>query len=139
MTLICENGDWRRFERPGQLMAYLGLVPREHSSGNRAHRGSITKAGNSRCRHVLVQAAWNYRLRPAVGVQLEKRQRGQPPTVIAHAWKSQHRLHKLYHRIANRKSSQVAVVAVARELVGFMWAVMRDLEIQQTSVLDSAA
>ncbi len=89
--------------------------------------------------HVLVQAAWHYRLRPFVGVQLEKRQRGQPPTVIAHAWKSQHRLHKLYHRIANRKSSQVAVVAVARELVGFMWAVMRDLEIEQAAVLDSAA
>ena len=92
MTLISEIGDWRRFERPGQLMAYLGLVPREHSSGERSRRGSITKAGNSRCRHILVQAAWHYRLRPAVGVQLKKRQCGQPPGVIAHAWKSQHRL-----------------------------------------------
>ena len=139
MTLISEIGDWRRFERPGQLMAYLGLVPREHSSGERSRRGSITKAGNSRCRHILVQAAWHYRLRPAVGVQLKKRQCGQPPGVIAHAWKSQHRLHKLYHRISTRKSSQIAVVAVARELVGFMWAVMRDLKIEQATALDAAA
>ena len=139
MTLVSEIGDWRRFERPGQLMAYLGLVPSEHSSGSRERRGSITKAGNSRCRHILVQAAWHYRLRPAVGKQLEKRHRGQPPGVITHAWKSQHRLHKLYHRIANRKSSQVAVVAVARELVGFMWAVMRELEIEQATALDAAA
>ena len=120
-------------------MVYLGLVPSEHSSGSRERRGSITKAGNSRCRHILVQAAWHYRMRPAVGVQLEKRQRGQPPAVIAHAWKSQHRLHKLYHRIAVRKSSQIAVVAVARELVGFMWAVMRELEIEQATALDAAA
>lgn len=139
MTLVTEIGDWRRFERPGQLMAYLGLVPREHSSGDRTRRGSITKAGNSRCRHILVQAAWHYRLRPAVGKELKKRHQGQPPGVIAHAWKSQHRLHKLYHRIGNRKSSQVAVVAVARELVGFLWAVMRELEIELATALDPAA
>ena len=139
MILISEVGDWRRFERPGQLMAYLGLVPREHSSGNQSRRGAITKAGNSRCRHVLVQAAWHYRLRPAVGAQLKKRQAGQPPGVIAHAWKAQHRLYKLYHRIANRKTSQVAAVAAARELVGFIWAVMRDLEIEQATALEAAA
>ena len=108
MTLITEIGDWRRFERPGQIMAYLGLVPSEHSSRPRNHKGSITKAGNSRCRHVLVQAAWHYRHRPAVGVQLDKRHRGQPPGVIAHAWKAQHRLYKTYHRIAHRKSSHIA-------------------------------
>ena len=68
-----------------------GSCPARHSSGPRNHKGSITKAGNSRCRHVLVQAAWHYRHRPAVGVQLEKRQRGQPPGVIAHGWKAQHR------------------------------------------------
>lgn len=133
MTLATEIGDWRRFERPGQLMAYLGLVPKEHSSGDRDRKGPITKAGNSRCRHVLVQAAWRYRLRPAMGVDLKKRQKGQPPRVIAHAWKAQHRLYKLYHRIANRKSSQIAVVAVARELVGFLWAVMKDLEEQKAA------
>lgn len=139
MTLVTEIGDWRRFERPGQLMAYLGLVPSEHSSGERHQRGPITKAGNSRCRHVLVQAAWSYRTRPAVGTELKRRQQGQPTKVIAHAWKAQHRLYKLYHRIANKKSSRIAVVAVARELVGFLWAVMQDLESEQATTLREAA
>jgi len=128
ITLATEIGDWRRFERPGQLMAFLGLVPKEHSSGDRDRKGPITKAGNSRCRHVLVQGAWKYRHRPAVGVDLKRRQKGQLPEVIAHAWKAQHRLYKIFHRIAYRKSNQIAAVAVARELVGFLWAVMRDLE-----------
>ncbi len=61
MVLVTELGDWRRFEHPGQLMAYVGLVPSEHSSGESRRQGSITKAGNSHCRHVLVQAAWSYR------------------------------------------------------------------------------
>jgi len=139
MTLITEIGDWRRFERPGQLMAYLGLVPSEHSSGNREHRGPITKAGNSRCRHVLVQAAWTYRHRPVVGSELKARQRGQPPEVVGHAWKAQHHLHKLYHRIAIRKCSGIAAVAVARELVGFLWAVMQELEVELTPSLTEAA
>lgn len=139
MTLATEIGDWRRFERPGQLMAYLGLVPSEHSSGDRERRGPITKAGNSRCRHVLVQAAWSYRHRPALGLELKKRQRGQPPEVVGHAWKAQHRLHKLYHRISAKKSSNIAVVAVARELVGFLWAVMDELEIEQATPLNEAA
>jgi transposase len=139
MTLITEIGDWRRFERAGQLMAYLGLVPSEHSSGERHHRGPITKAGNSRCRHVLVQAAWKYRYRPAVGTELKRRQRGQPPEVIAHAWKAQHHLHKVFSRIAVRKSSRIAVVAVARELAGFLWAVMQDLENEQATPLREAA
>lgn len=139
MTLATEIGDWRRFERPGQLMAYLGLVPSEHSSGDRQHRGPITKAGNSRCRHVLVQAAWAYRARPTVGPVLKRRQQGQPPDVVTHAWKAQHRLHKLYHRIAAKKSSRIAAVAVARELVGFLWAVMQDLEIEHAPALREAA
>ena len=139
MTLVTEIGDWRRFERPSQLMAFLGLVPSEDSSGDRTRRGSITKTGNSRCRHVLVQAAWKYRYRPAVSAQLKKRQMGQPPHVIAHAWKAQHRLFKLFHRINSRKPSQVAVVATARELVGFLWAVMQDLEVQNAAQLPSAA
>ena len=139
MTLVTEIGDWRRFQRPGQLMAYLGLVPSEHSSGEREKRGSITKAGNSRCRHVLVQAAWHYRHRPAVGGRLKERQRGQPPGVIGHAWKAQHHLYKLFHRIAAKKSSRIAVVGVARELVGFLWAVMQELEMDQAGKLDAAA
>ena len=128
MVLATEIGDVRRFESPRQLMAYLGLVPSESSSGDRRRLGGITKAGNARVRHVLVQAAWHYRKRPAVGPLLAKRQLGQDPAVIAHSWKCQHRLFKLYHRLAEKKPKQVAATAVAREMVGFLWAVLRDLD-----------
>jgi transposase len=127
MVLATEIVDWRRFEHPRQLACYLGLVSREDSSGDRERRGSITKAGNSHGRHVLIQAAWSYHHRPQISVALEQRQRGQPPAVIAHAWKAQQRLHQRYRHLAYRKQPQIAVVAVARELVGFLWAVMRDL------------
>jgi transposase len=128
MVLATELVDWRRFASPRQLMAYLGFVPREDSSGPRERRGSITKAGNAHCRHVLVQAAWAYRLHPKIGPALAARQRGQSPPVIVHAWKAQQRLYTMYHRISVRRGPQIAVVAVARELVGFLWAVMRDLD-----------
>ena len=128
MVLATEIVDWRRFERPSQLACYLGLVSREDSSGTRQRLGSITKAGNSHCRHVLVQAAWSYRHRPQTSVDLKRRQEGQPPAVIGHAWKTQQRLHARYNHLSYRKRPQIAVVAVARELVGFLWAVMRELE-----------
>src|SRR5687767_13594670 len=128
MVLATEIVDWRRFEHPRQLACYLGLVSREDSSGDRTRLGSITKAGNSHCRHVLVQAAWSYRHRPQTSVDLKRRQQGQPPSVITHAWKAQQRLHQRFNHLAYRKRPQIAVVAVARELVGFLWAVMRDLE-----------
>lgn len=127
MVLATEIVDWRRFERPGQLAAYLGLVAREHSSGPRERKGSITKAGNSHCRHVLVQAAWCYHHRPNSSAEIRRRQQGHPPAVVAHAVKAQQRLHQRYQHLAYRKQPQIAVVAVARELVGFLWAVMRDL------------
>lgn len=128
MVLASELGDWRRFGSPRELMAYLGLVPSEHSSGPRERRGAITKAGNSRCRHVLLQAAWAYRHQPRLSVALRARQRGQPAATVAHAWKAQQRLHKVYGRLTYRKRAPVAVVAVARELVGFLWAVLQDVE-----------
>ena len=128
MTLVSEVVDWRRFAKPTQLMAYWGLVPREASSGDTERRGGITKAGNSHCRHVLIQAAFAYRHAPRVGAALKQRQAGQAPAVLNHAWKAQRRLHTLYQHLASRKRPQVAVVAVARELVGFLWAVMRDVE-----------
>jgi transposase len=137
MVLATEIVDWRRFERPTQLAAYLGLVSREDSSGDRERKGSITKAGNSHCRHVLVQAAWSYHHRPAVSADLKRRQTGQPPSVIAHAWKAQQRLHQRYTHLAFRKQPQIAAVAVARELVGFLWAVMRDCS--STSSAEAAA
>lgn len=127
MVLATEISDWRRFARPGQLASYVGLVMRESSSGARQRLGSITKAGNSHCRHVLVQAAWSYRHRPATSVALKRRQAGQPPGVIAHAWKAQHRLHQRFTHLGYRKRPQIAVVAVARELVGFLWAVMQEV------------
>lgn len=127
MVLATEIVDWRRFRRPTQLAAYLGLVSREDSSGDRERKGSITKTGNSHCRHVLIQAAWSYHHRPAVSADLQRRQVGQPPAVIAHAWKAQQRLHQRYTHLAYRKQPQIAVVAVARELVGFLWATMQDV------------
>ncbi|MEX2529968.1 MAG: IS110 family transposase [Gemmatimonadota bacterium] len=128
MVLRSELGDLRRFGSPRQLMAYVGLVPSEHSSGDRENRDSITKAGNSHCRHVLVQAAWSYRYPPRVGARLRERQQGLPPEVVAHSWKAQHRLHKLFRRIEERRGSRIAVVAVARELTGFVWAVLQDVD-----------
>jgi transposase len=127
MVLATEIGDWRRFERAGQLAAYLGLVARESSSGSTERRGSITKAGNRFCRHVLVEAAWHYHYRPNLSDAIKKRQVGQPPSVVAHSWKAQQRLHKRFKHLAYRKDRRIAVVAVARELVGFLWAVMQDL------------
>ncbi|WP_423925341.1 IS110 family transposase [Candidatus Palauibacter sp.] len=126
MVLATEIGDFRRFESPGKLMAYVGLVPSEHSSGASRRLGAITKAGNSRVRHVLVQAAWSYRFAPRRGPALSRRQQGQAPEVIAHGWKAQHRLHKVFGRLAFRKNNQIAAVAVARELAGFVWALMQD-------------
>jgi transposase len=132
VTLATEIVDWRRFAKPTQLMAYLGLVPCEASSDGTERRFSITKAGNSHCRHVLIQAAWAYRHAPAVGAALRRRQQGQSAEVITHAWKAQHRLHTLYQHLAYRKGAQVAVVAVARELVGFLWAAMQGCPAAET-------
>ena len=130
MVLATEIVDWRRFERPGQLACYLGLVSREDSSGDRTRLGSITQAGNSHCRHVLMQAAWSYRHRPQTGVELKRRQQGQNPGVIVHAWKAQQRLHQRFNHLSYRKRPQIAVVAVARELIGFLWAVMQDTPVE---------
>lgn len=127
MVLATELVDWRRFAKAGQLAAYVGLISREDSSGDRERKGSITKAGNSHCRHVLIQAAWSYHHRPQLSVDLKRRQQGQPAAVVAHAWKAQQRLHKRFQHLAYRKQPQIAVVAVARELVGFLWAVMKEL------------
>jgi transposase len=134
MVLATEIGDWRRFESPRQMMAYLGLVPSEDSSGDRRRQGRITKSGNSHCRHVLVQAAWSCRYPPNRSVALKRRQQGQDAQVIAHAWKAQQRLYKLFHRVAARKAPQIAAVAVAREMVGFLWAVLQDVQTTTESI-----
>jgi transposase len=125
VTLVAELGDLGRFPTPRPLMAYLGLVPSEHSSGASQRRGRITRAGNSHVRHVLVQAAWHYRHAPKVTRALEKRQDGQPQAVTDVAWSAQQRLHGRYRKLAGRKGRQKAVIAVARELAGFVWALAR--------------
>jgi transposase len=127
MTLACELGDIRRFESPRQLMAFLGLVPSEYSSGNTTRRGSITKTGNTHARRVLVSAAWKYARRPTRSQALKKRQEGASPAVIAIVSKAQHRLHKKFHKLVIRRPRSVAAVAVARELSGFLWAAMNTL------------
>lgn len=139
MVLATELGDVRRFQSPRQLMAYVGLVPGEQSSGDRRRLGSITKAGNARVRHILIQAAWHYRRRPTIGTPLRKRQHGQDPDVIRHAWKCQHRLHSLFHRMAARKPNQVAATAVAREMIGFLWAVLREVDVASLQEVNQAA
>jgi transposase len=128
MILRAEIGDFRRFPRPRALMAYLGLVPSEHSSGDRQRRGALTKAGNTHARRVLVEAAWHYRHRPVLGGALTRRSQGQPTACLSQAWRAQQRLYRRYrHLVGHGKRPPVAVAAVARELVGFIWAAMTPL------------
>jgi len=125
IALIAEIGDFRRFEGPRQLMAYIGLVPREYSSGGKERRGRITKTGNSHVRRLLVEASWSYRHRPALGERVRAALEGQPASVAAVARKAQERLHRRFTRLVSRgKPSQVAVTAVARELCAFTWSLM---------------
>lgn len=125
MILVAEIVDVHRFHRPRQLMAYLGLVPSEHSSGAAQRRGALTKAGNTHVRRALIEAAWHYRHRPRLGRTLLARSQGQPRDVVAESWRAQQRLHRRYrHLVGHGKRPPVAAAAVARELVGFLWAAM---------------
>jgi len=123
MVLLTEIGDFARFGKVRQLMAYLGLVSSEDSSGDSRRQGAITKAGNTRCRHVLVEAAWKYKSKPETSTLLRKRRDGQPEDIVAHAAKAQQRLHAKFWTVANKDLCKAAV-AVARELAGFVWALM---------------
>jgi len=125
MVLATELGDIRRFSSPRHLMAYLGIVPSEHSSGASTRRGSITKTGNTRARKALISSAWKYAAKPARSRELIKRQKDVAPHVVAIAWKAQQRLHKRFHALAVRRPRSVANVAVARELAGFLWAALQ--------------
>ena len=125
MTLLSEIDDVRRFRSPTALMAYFGLVPSERSSGERERRGPITKAGNSHCRRVLVEAAWNNHHRSGADLILKRRRQGQPADVVAIAVKAQHRLYKKFWRLDQRKHRHVAITACARELCGFVWAILK--------------
>ena len=129
-TIVSELGTLRRFPNPRQLMGYAGLVPREHSSGSGVHRGAITKTGNAHLRRVLVEAAWAYRHRPnpASGL-LRARQQGQPAPIIAIATQAQHRLCPRYRRFHEQGKPPLAIATmIARELLGFIWAIGHAVE-----------
>ena len=129
-TTIAEIGDMSRFENPRQLMAYLGLVPSEDSSGDSTHRGSITKTGNGHVRRALVEAAHAYGFPARVSRHLLKRQEGVPEPVLAIAWKAQVRLCGKFRRLMARGKLKTKIVtAIARELCGFMWAIAREVEV----------
>jgi transposase len=126
VTFATEVGDVQRFESPRQLMGYLGLVPEERSTGNTVRRGGITKAGNGRVRHVLVESAWTYRHPPRVGAKKLYLIERAPPKIREVAWKAQTRLTARYRALSGRgKKTTVVCTAVARELAGFMWAIAR--------------
>lgn len=133
-TIAAEVGQMTRFDHPSQLMSYAGIVPSEHSSGGpgKARRGGITKTGNAHLRRVLIEAAWSYRHRPAVKGALKKRQQGQSKEIRNIAWKAQHRLNERYRRMtATEKPKPKIICAIARELLGFAWAVGVESEAQQ--------
>jgi len=130
VVLAAELGDMARFAKPAQLMGYLGLVPSEHSSGESTKRGGITRTGNTHVRRVLVESAWAYRFKPALGPRLRKRNEPLSQPVRAIAWKAQLRLHGRYARmLARGKNKQQTVTAVARELAGFVWAIAHQNEL----------
>jgi len=127
LALVAEIGDFDRFKSAEELMAFVGLVPSERSSGEQRRQGSITKVGNSHARRLLVEAAWHARRRPTVGYELARRQRGQEAVVVERAWRCQQRLYSRWQRMAGRgKPQQKIVVACARELAGFIWAIATD-------------
>jgi transposase len=122
--LCSEIGDFERFARAEQLMSYVGLVPCEHSTGEQRRLGQITKTGSPHARRLLVEAAWHYRKRPAIGKTLTVRHDGQPAHAIAIAWSAQQRLHHTWQRLeARAKRRTIIAVAAARELAGFCWAI----------------
>ena len=126
MILASELGEVHRFAHPRQVMAYLGLVPGEHTSSERRRQGHITKCGNSHLRWLLVECAQHYATAPKVSQELSQRQEGQPRQVRALSWKVQNRLHARYTRLlARRLQRNKAIVAIARELSGFIWELLR--------------
>jgi transposase len=136
--IAVELGMASRFAKPRQLMGYAGLVSTEHSSGGSVCRGGITKTGNAHLRRILVEAAWAYRHRPGIGRPLAQRQKGVSLAVREISLKAQHRLHRKYVRLASRgKPHPQVVTAVARELLGFIWAV--GLQVEQQLRLQKAA
>jgi transposase len=139
VTIVAELGALARFGNPRRLMGYSGAVASEHSSGERTQRGGITKTGNAHLRRIVIEAAWAYRHRPALGATLRKRQATLDDGVKATAWKAQHRLHARYRALLARgKTPQQAATAVGRELLGFIWAIAVAVEAQTTDAPKAA-
>jgi transposase len=125
-TVVAELGDITRFTNPRQLMAYLGLVPSEHSSGKTRRQGGITKAGNGGARRMLIEAAWSYRFPARISREQLLRQQGLPQPIRDTAWKAQERLCRRYRKLARAgKPPTVVTAAIARELSGFVWAIAK--------------
>jgi transposase len=130
VTIVAELGDLTRFENPRQVMKYLGLIPSEYSSGERRRQGSITKAGNTHARRALVEGAWAYRYPAKVSRHLQLRLETQPQVIQNISWKAQVRLCKRYRRLSARgKHANQVVVAMARELAGFLWAIAKQVPV----------
>jgi transposase len=133
MLILAELHDFRRFASAPALMAYLGLVPGEDSSGEKHRRGRITRTGNALVRRLLVEVAWHYQHRPSVGVALARRRKGQPSRVIAIADKAQQRLCRRFRKLAaEHKPAPKIAVAIARELAGFVWAALQPAPVPTT-------
>ena len=129
-TLVAELGELKRFAHPRQLMGYLGLIPSEHTSGEKRRLGAITKTGNSHARRVLIEAAWNYRFPPRLTVPLQKRQAQQPARIRAIAWRAQLRLNHRYRQLTARRLQHNKIcVGIARELAGFVWDIAQQVTI----------
>lgn len=129
VIFLSEIGDVRRFDTPRQLMAFLGLVPSERSTGESVRRGGLTLAGNRRARRALVEGAWSYRHRARVSETLRPRLEGLPKSVRDIAWKAQIRLCARYRRLtAAGEKPTVIVVAIAREMAAFLWAIGQQVE-----------
>jgi transposase len=124
VTIVAELGSITRFDTARQLMGYSGAVPTENSSGQRTRRGSITKTGNAHLRRIVIEAAWSYHYRPAIGPRLRQRQEGVSEPIKEIAWKAQVRLHKRSMKLAAAgKDQRKIITAVGRELLGFIWAI----------------
>ena len=129
VRIVAELGDLSRFGHPRQLMGYLGLIPREDSSGEHRHQGAITKAGNSSARRAFVEAAWAYQHAAQVSPLIARRQTELPKVAIDIAWKAQLQLCTRFRKLAARKLNRnKIVVAIARELAGFVWAIARQVQ-----------
>ena len=141
ITIVAEIGDMMRFAHPTQLMSYAGMVPREHSSGERVRRGGMTKTGNAHLRRIIGEAAWCYargRATPAVGVRT--RRRNLSPAIVGILEKADQRLHHRYrHLIARGKPTNKAVSAVGREFLGFIWAAAVHAQIEHAKASNRSA